>query len=166
MTKAASAIPPGIWCPVVSIYKDTPAQEVDLQASYDYFSFLVRGGVNGLVIQGSTAEAALLSREEKIELLKVARKVVSDLGVPNFPIAAGISGQSTSETLRLADDAATAGASFGLLLPPSYWPKAISNDDIVEFYKEVADHSKIPIIVYNVSCARIRSLMTDCADRR
>lgn len=151
MTRQSSAIPAGVWCPVVSIYKTTPAQEIDLEASYNYFSFLVRGGVNGLVIQGSTAEAALLSREEKIEILNVARKVTRDLDVPNFPLAAGISGQSTSETLRLVDDATAAGANFGLLLPPSYWPKAISNDDIVQFYRDVADHSRIPIIVYNVS---------------
>jgi len=150
MIVTQSAIPPGVWCPVVSIYKDTAAQEIDLEASYKYFSYLINGGVNGLVVQGSTAEAALLSREEKIDLLKVARKVTADLGVPSFPLAAGISGQSTAETLRLVDDAAAAGASFGLLLPPSYWPKAISNVDIVDYFREVADHSRIPIIVYNV----------------
>lgn len=139
-----------MWCPAVSIYKNTPRQEIDLESSYTYFSHLIRGGINGLVLQGSTAEAALLSREEKIDLTKVARKAATDLGVPDFPLAAGISGQSTAETLRLVDDATAAGANFGLLLPPSYWPKAMPNDAIIEFYREVADHSRIPIIVYNV----------------
>lgn len=145
------AVPPGIWCPVISLYKDTPRQEIDLEASYTYFTHLIRGGVNGLVLQGSTAEAALLSREERIDITRTARKAAVDLGVPDFPLAAGISGQSTNETLRLVDDAAAAGADFGLLLPPSYWPKAITNDALVEFYREVADHSRIPIIAYNVS---------------
>lgn len=103
-----------------------------------------------MVLQGSTAEAALLSREERISIIEVARKVALDAGVPDFPLAAGISGQSTIETLQLADDAAQAGADFGLLLPPSYWAKAVSNDVILEFYREVADHSSIPIIIYNV----------------
>ena len=150
-TTPKSAIPAGVWCPVVSLYKDTPRQELDLEASYTYFQHLIRGGVNGLVLQGSTAEAALLSPEERIELTRTARRAATDLGVPDFPIAAGVSGQSTNETLRLVDDAATAGADYGLLLPPSYWPKAITNDALVDFYREVADHSKIPIIVYNVS---------------
>jgi len=61
------------------------------------------------------------------------------------------SGQSTNETLQLADDAATAGADFGLLLPPSYWAKALNNDAIVEFYRDVASHMKIPLIIYNVT---------------
>ena len=68
-----------------------------------------------------------------------------------FPLVAGISGQSTNESIKLAADAALAGADYGLLLPPSYWPKAISNGAIEEFYRDVADNSKIPIIVYNVS---------------
>ncbi|KAK4499715.1 hypothetical protein PRZ48_010233 [Zasmidium cellare] len=148
-TTESPAVPAGIWCPVVSLYKDSPRQEIDLEASYTYFSHLIRGGVNGLVLQGSTAEAALLSREERIDITKIARKAATDLGVPDFPLAAGISGQSTNETLRLVDDAAAAGADFGLLLPPSYWPKAITNDALVDFYREVADHSKIPIIAYN-----------------
>ncbi|PPJ50902.1 hypothetical protein CBER1_07613 [Cercospora berteroae] len=145
----SAAVPAGVWCPVISLYKDTPRQEIDLEASYTYFSHLIKGGVNGLVLQGSTAEAALLSREERIEITRTARKAAIDLGVPDFPLAAGISGQSTNESIRLAEDAAAAGANFGLLLPPSYWPKAVTNEVIVDFYREVADHSKIPIICYN-----------------
>ena len=146
-----SAIPAGVWCPVVSLFKNTPRQELDHDASRKYFAHLIRGGVNGLVLQGSTAEAALLSPEERIELIKTARQAAANVGAPRFPLAAGVSGQSTNETLRLVDDAAKAGADFGLLLPPSYWPKAVTNDAIVEFYLEVADHSSIPIIVYNAS---------------
>lgn len=149
---SAPAIPGGVWCPVVTLYKDTPRQEVDLDAMSTYFSHLISSGVNGLVLQGSTAEAALLLPEERVKLTKLAREVAMNLGVPDFPLAAGVSGQSTAETLCLVDDATAAGADFGLLLPPSYWPKAISNQAIVDFYSEVADHSRIPIIVYNVGC--------------
>lgn len=151
---AAPAVPAGVWCPVVTLYKDTPRQEVDLDAMYTYFSHMISSGVNGLVLQGSTAEAALLLPEERVSLTRIARQAAVDVGKPNFPLAAGISGQSLVETLRLVDDATAAGADFGLLLPPSYWPKAISNQAIVEFYSEVADHSRIPIIVYNVRSLR------------
>lgn len=150
MADAKSAVPPGVWCPVISIYKDED-QSIDLDASEIYFSHLIRGGINGLVLQGSTAEAALLSPDERISLIKNARNATSNLGVPSFPIVAGVSGQSTRETLKLVDDAATAGADFGLLLPPSYWAKAVTTDTILEFYADVADRSRIPIIVYNVS---------------
>lgn len=104
---------------------------------------------------GSTAEAALLSREERINLIKTAREAATDQAAPGFPLAAGISGQSTNETVKLVEDATDAGADYGLLLPPSYWPKAISNDAIAAFYREVADESRIPIIVYNVCHSQI-----------
>jgi dihydrodipicolinate synthase/N-acetylneuraminate lyase len=69
----STPIPPGVYCPVISLYKPTKRQEIDLEASYKYFRFLVKGGVTGLVLAGTTAEAVLLSPEERIELIKVAK---------------------------------------------------------------------------------------------
>jgi dihydrodipicolinate synthase/N-acetylneuraminate lyase len=161
MARTKSAVASGVWCPVVSIYKPDSEQAIDLEASKIYFSHLIRGGIHGLVLQGSTAEAALLSPEERVSLIRTARDAAAELEVPGFPIAAGVSGQSTRESLKLVDEAADAGADFGLLLPPSYWSKAVTNDAIMDFYEEVADHSKIPIIVYNVCIpiSKVQSVM-------
>ncbi|KAK9853810.1 hypothetical protein MYU51_005305 [Penicillium brevicompactum] len=145
----SSPIPPGIYCPVISLYKPTARQEVDYDASYKFFSYLIRGGVDGLVLAGTTAEAVLLSSEERKELVRVARQAAVDLGRPKFPIVAGISGQSTIESIRLAEDALAAGASFGLLLPPSYWAKAVTKDVILGFYRDVADSTSLPIVIYS-----------------
>lgn len=156
-------LPKGVYCPVVSLYKPTKRQEIDLDASYKYFSYLIRGGVNALVLAGSTAEAALLSPTERQELLRVARRAALDFGLNNYPLVAGISGQSTNESIVLAQQAAEAGADFGLLLPPSYWAKAVSKDVILSFYREVADESTIPIVVYNVgvTCDAVFVSLTD-----
>jgi 2-keto-3-deoxy-L-rhamnonate aldolase len=107
--------------------------------------------LNGLVLAGTNAEAVLLSAEERKELVKIARKAALDLGRPNFPIVAGISGQSTNETIRLAEDALSAGADFGLLLPPNYWAKAVTKDALLGFYRDVADETTLPIVIYSVS---------------
>ncbi|KAJ6111106.1 hypothetical protein N7486_003341 [Penicillium sp. IBT 16267x] len=66
----------------------------------------------------------------------------ADLGRPELPVVAGISGQSTNESIRLAEDALSAGADFGLLLPPSYWAKAVTKDVILSFYRDVADATR------------------------
>ncbi|KAL5363618.1 hypothetical protein BJX96DRAFT_167631 [Aspergillus floccosus] len=145
----ATPLPEGIYCPVLSIYKATPRQEIDLDASYKYFSYLIRGGMDGLVLAGTTAEAVLLSPAERQDLVRVARQAALDLGLSNYPLVAGISGQSTNESIRLAEEAQQAGADFGLLLPPSYWAKAVNKNVILDFYREVADHSRIPIVVYS-----------------
>ncbi|KAJ5786756.1 uncharacterized protein N7503_011968 [Penicillium pulvis] len=141
--------PPGVYPPVISLYKPTPRQEIDLDASYKFFQHLIRGGVHGLVLAGTNAEAVLLSAEERKELVKVAKKAASDLGRPELPVIAGISGQSTTESIRLAEDALSAGADFGLLLPPSYWVKAVTKDVILSFYRDVADATELPLIVYS-----------------
>ncbi|GAB1217625.1 hypothetical protein ATERTT37_006864 [Aspergillus terreus] len=105
--------------------------------------------MDGLVLAGTTAEAVLLSPTERQDLVRVARKAALDLGLSNYPLMAGISGQSTNESIRLAEEAQQAGADFGLLLPPSYWAKAVNKNVILDFYHEVADHSGIPIVVYS-----------------
>lgn len=147
---AKSRQPPrGVFCPVVSLYASTSEQNIDYTASYNYFSYLIRAGCHGLVLAGSTAEAVLLAPSEKQELLRTARKAAIDIGLSQYPLVAGISGQSTVESVRLAREAAEASADYGLLLPPSYWSKAVSKDVLLEFYRDVADQSPIPIIIYN-----------------
>ncbi|KAJ5378656.1 hypothetical protein N7509_011775 [Penicillium cosmopolitanum] len=142
----AKVIPRGIYVPVVSLYKPTKRQEVDYDASYKLFCHLIRGGLEWA---GTNAEAVLLSAEERKELVKIARKAAVDLGRPNFPIVAGISGQSTNESIRLAEDALSAGADFGLLLPPNYWAKAVTKDALLGFYRDVADETTLPIVIYS-----------------
>ncbi|CRG86282.1 Putative 4-hydroxy-2-oxoglutarate aldolase, mitochondrial [Talaromyces islandicus] len=142
-------LPPGVYVPVISPYKSTARQEIDLDAAYKHFTHLIRGGVHGIVLAGTNAEAVLLSPTERQELVRVARKAAQDLGVADYPLVAGISGQSTNESIRLAEDAAKAGAGWALLLPPSYWAKAVSKDVILSFYKEVADLSPIPVVIYS-----------------
>ena len=144
-------LPPGVYTPVISLYKATKVQEIDHEAMYKHCQYLVRGGMHGLVYQGTNGEAVLLSREEKKEVLRNARQAVTDLGVPDYPIVAGISGQSTNESIELAKDAAEAGASFALLLPPSFWAKSVSEEALHGFYRDVADESPLPVICYNVS---------------
>jgi 2-keto-3-deoxy-L-rhamnonate aldolase len=143
-------LPPGVYVPVISPYKNTPRQEIDLDAAYKHFTHLIRGGVHGIVLAGTNAEAVLLSPTERQDLVRVARKAVQDLGVADYPLVAGISGQSTNESIQLAEDAAKSGAGWALLLPPSYWAKAVSKDVILSFYKEVADLSPIPVVIYSV----------------
>lgn len=160
IAKKASPLPKGIYTPVLSVYTNTPEQDLDLDGSYKYFSYLIRGGVQGLVLAGTTAEAVLLSPSERKDLLRVARKAALDLGFPSFPLVAGISGHSTRESISLAKDAKEAGADFALLLPPSFWAKAVNKDVILSFYREVADASPIPVVIYNVS--QLHSFLSKC----
>ncbi|OJJ67785.1 hypothetical protein ASPBRDRAFT_58861 [Aspergillus brasiliensis CBS 101740] len=110
-----SAPPTGVWCPVVTFY-DAETGLLDLEAQRQYDSYLSKTGLAGLVILGTNAEAFLLTREERAQLIATAREAVG----LEFPLMAGVSGFSTIQVLQLIDDAHKAGANYALLLPPSY----------------------------------------------
>ncbi|KAI1248987.1 hypothetical protein MGN70_008594 [Eutypa lata] len=148
-TPKAKPLPPGVYTPVITIYDDTPEQPVNLDAMYKHCQYLVNAGMHGLVYLGTNGELALLTHAERSAIIRTAKKAVTDLGLPDYPVVAGISAQSTVETIQLAKEAGEAGAAFGLLLPPSYWSKALGTDAILGYYRDVADASPIPIIVYN-----------------
>ncbi|KAK1633320.1 dihydrodipicolinate synthase [Colletotrichum phormii] len=143
-------LPPGVYTPIVTIYKaGDPLQPVDHDALYKQCQALVRAGMHGLVYLGTNGELVLLTVDERKAILETAVRAIKDLGKPDYPIVAGISAESTREAIINEKDAGAAGASFGLLLPPSYWAKALSNDAILGYYRDVADNSPIPIVIYN-----------------
>lgn len=134
---------PGVWCPAVTFYDATGA--LDLESQKKYFSYLSQSGLTGLVILGSNAEAFLLTREEKISLMKAAREAVG----PNYPLMIGVSGFSVAQVLENIADAQSAGANYGLLLPAAYYGAATSKEIVMGFYDEVAQKAELPIVIYN-----------------
>lgn len=146
----STPLPAGVYTPVVTIYKaGDPEQPVDHDAMYKQCQALVKAGMHGLVYSGTNGELCLLTSDERKAIVETAVRAVKDLGKPNYPIVAGISAQSTREAIINAKDAASAGANFALLLPPSYWPKALSGEAILGYFRDVADNSPIPIVIYN-----------------
>ncbi|KAL1839954.1 hypothetical protein VTK73DRAFT_3876 [Phialemonium thermophilum] len=148
-TPKAKPLPPGVYTPVITLYDDSPQQAVHLEAMYKHCQYLVASGMHGLVYLGTNGELALLTHEERQSIVRNARRAVADMGLPDYPIVAGISAQSTVETIQCAKEAAEAGAGWGLLLPPSYWSKALSSEALLGYFRDVADASPIPIVIYN-----------------
>ncbi|EAT76913.1 hypothetical protein HBH56_218860 [Parastagonospora nodorum] len=135
---------PGVWCPAVTFYHPLTGA-LDLEAQKKYFAYLSKSGLTGLVILGSNAEAFLLTRDERIALMKAAREAVG----PNYPLMIGVSGFSVAQVLENIGDAIAAGANYGLLLPASYYGPATSKEVVMGFYNEVAQKSDLPLVIYN-----------------
>ena len=95
----------------------TPFQ-ADLSVAYETFGsqarWLVECGCNGIVALGSLGEAPALTREEKVELLKQARRSLGG----KAPLIAGISAFGTAEAVWLAKEAHRAGVDGLMVLPP------------------------------------------------
>ncbi|KAK6538440.1 hypothetical protein TWF694_010025 [Orbilia ellipsospora] len=135
----------GVWCPAVTFF-DPISGAIDIESQETYFRYLSTSGLAGLIVLGSNAEAALLTREERKTLIRVARKAVG----PEYPLTVGVSGFSVVQTLEYISDAVDAGADFGLLLPAAYYGAAATTKEVVKgFYDEVAQKSELPIVIYN-----------------
>lgn len=95
----------------------TPFRE-DLSIDHEFLAAHVErqmsAGCRGLVALGSLGEAATLSFDEKIGILRTCRVALG----PSAPLVAGIASLSTAEAVALARSAAEAGATGLMVLPP------------------------------------------------
>jgi 4-hydroxy-2-oxoglutarate aldolase len=102
--------------------------------------------IAGIVVLGSTGEAIMLSDEERREVLKTARQACA----PHKVLVAGTGAESAIETLRLTEYAADLGYDAALVRTPFFYRPQLKPANILAFYRTVADHSPIPVLVYSV----------------
>lgn len=127
---------------------DPETDRLDPTTQAKYYAYLSSPevGLAGLVILGTNAETFLLTREERFELLTLARSSCPK----DFPIMAGVSGHSTRQVLEFINDAHRAGADYGLVLPPAYFGKPATSPAVIDrFFDEVARKSPLPVVLYN-----------------
>ncbi|CCM03088.1 uncharacterized protein FIBRA_05208 [Fibroporia radiculosa] len=139
--------PSGVYVPAVLYFDEN--EDFDVPAIQAHVLRLAKGGVTGILVQGSNGEAQHLSHDERKEAIRLTRKTLDDNGFQQVVIIAGTGAQSTRETKKLCADAAEAGATFCLVLTPSVWPSQMTPEAILKFHRDVADASPIPTMVYN-----------------
>ncbi|KAF8920093.1 hypothetical protein CPB85DRAFT_1211695 [Mucidula mucida] len=139
--------PPGYYVPAVLFM--TESEDFDVPAIQSHIIRLAKGGVTGILVQGSNGEAQFLSQAERKEAIKLTRETLDANGFQNVVVIAGTGAQSTRETVQLCIDAKDAGATHVLVLTPSTWPPQMTVDNVIKFHTEVADASPIPTMIYN-----------------
>jgi len=105
--------------------------------------FLIRSGVHGLNILGSTGEFAYLTSVQKKELTEI----VIDETNSRVPVITGVGSTTTTEAIKEAKRAEELGSDGILVILPTYFP--ISEEGTYEYYAEVAKAVNCPVIVYN-----------------
>jgi 1-pyrroline-4-hydroxy-2-carboxylate deaminase len=131
---------PGVYAATTTPFRDDGA--VDLDAFAEHCAWLVDEGVAGLVPNGSLGEYECLLDSERAGLTRAA--IAAAQG--RAPVVPGVSGKSAAEACRWADQAAEAGATAVMALPPtSHKP---TDDEVVAHFAEIA-RVGLPIIAYN-----------------
>ena len=121
----------------------TPAG-VDYEALGRLIDWQIDGGIDALVIAGSTGEGKTLSISEHREVLRYSAERIAG----RVPMIAGTGSNETSVSISLSQYACEVGADALLVVTP-YYIKATQNG-LVQMYNMIADAVTKPIILYNV----------------
>ena len=125
----------------------TPFNEdgsVNCEAAADFAEWLLANGSDGLVVEGSTGEAATMFMDEKIEVLKAVVERVNG----RAPVIVGAGTNCTASTIELINAVEACGVD-GLLVVGPYYNKP-TQEGYYQHFAAVAKSTTLPIIVYNV----------------
>lgn len=128
----------------------TPFNEND-EVDYDKFRRNIgkwnEYDLTGYLVLGSNSETVYLTEEEKLKLIEltVKHKKVGKI------VIAGTGMESTIATIDLTNKAAVMGADCALIVTPFYYGGKMNDEALINFYTDVADNVKIPIMIYNVT---------------
>ena len=120
----------------------------DETVNYDKLEELINqqidGGTDSIIITGTTGEASTLTMEEHRDVIKAAVEFTKH----RIPVIAGTGSNCTRTAIQLSKEAEEDGAD-GLLIVTPYYNKA-SQMGLVKHYSQIAQSTKLPIIMYNV----------------
>ncbi len=103
------------------------------------------GGIDGLVPCGTTGEAATMSAEERLQVIKTVAEEVGD----QVPIIAGTGTNNTAETIAFTRRVANINHVDAALVVTPYYNKP-GQPELLRHFREVADEGGLPVVLYNV----------------
>jgi len=125
----------------------TPFDEagaVDVEAAARLATHLVEQGNDGIVLHGTTGEAPTTHTPEKAEVIRAVVEAVGDRAC----VLAGAGSNDTSHAVRMAEQAAEAGA-HGLLVVTPYYSRP-SQEGVYRHVTAVADATELPVMLYDI----------------
>ena len=123
--------------------KFTSDDQLDLVTFEKNINAQIEAGVAGIVLGGTLGEASSLSNAEKLELLDTTLKIAQS----RVDVIVNIAEQTTRQAIELAQTLEQRGADGLMLLPPMRY--AADSRETLEYFKEVAGSTGLPIMIYN-----------------
>ncbi|HET9033438.1 MAG TPA: 4-hydroxy-tetrahydrodipicolinate synthase [Dokdonella sp.] len=148
----------GSFCALATPFRATN-DALDLEAFARLIEYQVDSATRGLVVAGSTGEAAALSPEEFVTLIETAVRCSAG----RVPVIAGTGLQSTRKTIEHTRLAASAGAQAALVVAPAYVRP--TQEGMYRHFSEVAEHGGLPVILYNVPSRTACDMLPDVVSR-
>ena len=149
----------GIFTPIATPFTtDDVVDEDALKRNVDRW---MGTPLTGLVVLGSNGEAAQLDVAEADRVIEIVRERVPS----DRPLIAGTGHESTKATIAATARAAAAGVDAVLVRTPSFFKAQMSAEIFVRHYTEVADASRVPVLLYNVTMFTGVTLQVEAVER-
>lgn len=132
----------GVVPPMVTPLADI--DELDRVGLERLLEHLLRGGVHGVFILGTTGEAPSLSLDLRRRLMIETVAIVQR----RVPVLVGVTDNSVVETMHLTRQAAEAGADAVVVTAPCYFPA--KQAELTDYVLRIADTSVLPLFLYNM----------------
>jgi dihydrodipicolinate synthase/N-acetylneuraminate lyase len=116
---------------------------LDHQANKNIYDFLINGGVDGLVIMGSTGEFSSMQDAQKKELIDLAVSYVNH----RTKVYIGTACMTVEDTVQLSNYAIETGADGVMIISPYYF--SLSDESVEFYFDQVAQRIKGDIYLYN-----------------
>lgn len=118
---------------------------IDYKSLNKLVDFIIKGGVEYIVVLGTTGESVTLSKEEK---QSVVTHVIENVN-KRVPVVLGLGGNNTQEILSAFKKSSDFNNIDAILSVSPYYNKP-NQRGIYQHYKAIAEASPLPIILYNV----------------
>lgn len=119
-------------------------EDVNYDKLEEIINWQIDEGTDSIIIAGTTGEASTLTMEEHRNVIKAAVEFTRH----RVPVIAGTGSNCTRTAIQLSQEAEEDGAD-GLLIVTPYYNKA-TQTGLVKHYSQIAQSTKLPIIMYNV----------------
>ena len=127
--------------PVITAFNKE--REIDIKGNKEIWEHLINGGVDGIVLLGSTGEFFNMSMFQKKELIKLATEHINK----RIPLFVGTGSMNIEETIELSNYALNLGADGVMIIGPYYFP--VNDRDLENFYSKLAININGNIYLYN-----------------
>ena len=142
----------GTGVAIVTPFKNDSS--IDFAALGRIVNHVINGGVNYIVVMGTTGESATLTKDEKKAIIAYVLEVTDN----RVPLVIGIGGNSTQEVINCVRHSNFTGVD-GILSVAPYYIKP-NQRGLFQHFKSIATCCPIPVILYNVpgrTCSNISS---------
>ena len=119
--------------------------DIDYEGFKRQVQRMIDGGVQALLVNGTTGETATITIEEEFKLFDIVMEMTKETGIK---VICGAGSNDTATALKKARYAKEKGADAILVVTPYY--NKTSQRGLIKHYTTIADAVDIPMILYNV----------------